>query len=68
MSRVQSTRTQTPNLEGEYEAYLASAREPYTESSNPLNLFDAKNDEDKAWFRLTKSFIAHKKNTIYERN
>ena len=58
MSRIQSTRTQTPNLEELYDAYLANTSVPIIDSSNPLNLFDAKNDEDKAWFRLTKDFYS----------
>lgn len=58
VSRTQPTRTQTSN---KYDVYLASNGNPQDVTSNPLNLFDANNIEDKAWFWLAQTYLAHKK-------
>ena len=57
MSRLQQPRTQTLNIDEKYETYLASNGEPKDDISNPLNLFDGLNTEDKAWFTLAKVYM-----------
>jgi hypothetical protein len=60
VSSTHPTRTQTPNLEEKYKIYLASNGEPEDSASNPLNLFDALNIEDKEWFRLAQIYLLKK--------
>jgi hypothetical protein len=61
VSRLQMTRTQKPSIEEKYRTYLASNGEPVDASSNPLNLFDATNVEDTAWFSLAQIYMAQRK-------
>jgi hypothetical protein len=67
VSRLQMTRTQKPSIEEKYRMYLASNGEPEDASSNPLNLFDAANVEDKAWFSLAQMYMAQKKEGLYDK-
>jgi hypothetical protein len=67
VSRLQMTRTQKPSIEENYRTYLASNGEPEDASSNPLNLFDATNVEDKVWFSLAQMHIAQKKEGLYDK-
>jgi hypothetical protein len=67
VSRLQMTRTQKPSIEENYRTYLASNGEPEDASSNPLNLFDATNAEDRAWFRLAQMHMAQKKEGSYDK-
>lgn len=60
MSRLLQTRTQTLNLDKKYDTYLASNGELETVHSNPLNLFDDSNTEDRAWFKLVKIYMTQK--------
>jgi hypothetical protein len=67
VSRHQMTRTQKPSIEEKYRTYLASNGEPEDANSNPLNLFDASNIEDKAWFNLTQIYMAQRKAGLYDK-
>jgi hypothetical protein len=64
VSRFQMTRTQKPSIEEKYRAYLASNGEPEDASSNPLNLFDDSNIEEKAWISLARIYMAQRERRI----
>jgi hypothetical protein len=64
MSRLQMTRTQKPSIEENYRTYLASNDEPQDISSNPLNLFDDSNIEEKAWISLARIYMAQRERRI----
>jgi hypothetical protein len=66
VSRNNTSRTQTPNSEEKYDAYLASDGEPEDVTCNPLNLFEIINVVDRVWFSLAQNHLAQRRGNLYD--
>ncbi len=64
MSRTKNPRTKTTNLNEKYNEFLSTKGNPKDNASNPLNLFDESNIEDRAWVKLAKVYISRKKKEV----